>query len=123
MRRTSICRAVITFSLMGSLMFLTGCLVSASNKESRSGNYVADETLHQIEPGKTTTGWVRATLGQPTKVETLEDGTELWKYSYTERKDSSGAVFRIFAGSDKKEKTGTVFVQSKDGVVTKTWRG
>ncbi|HEX4795307.1 MAG TPA: outer membrane protein assembly factor BamE [Humisphaera sp.] len=123
MRRISISRALISISLMGSLVFLTGCLVSASSDQRRSGNYVSDETLKQIEPGMTTVGWIRATLGEPTKVDKLEDGTELWKYSYTEHKNSSGAVFLLFAGSDKQEKNGTVFVQTKNGVVTKTWRG
>jgi outer membrane protein assembly factor BamE (lipoprotein component of BamABCDE complex) len=100
-----------------------GCLVSSDSHQSRSGTYVSDETLRQIEPGKTSSGWVRATLGAPTKVEKLDGDGELWKYTYTERKESSGAVFLIFAGHDKKEISGTVFVEVRDGVVTKTWRG
>jgi outer membrane protein assembly factor BamE (lipoprotein component of BamABCDE complex) len=100
-----------------------GCLVTSHSDQHRSGNYVSDETLRQIEPGRTTASWVHATLGQPSKVERLDDGTELWKYSYTERKDSSGAVFLIFAGDDSKVTSGTVFVEVKNGIVTKTWRG
>jgi outer membrane protein assembly factor BamE (lipoprotein component of BamABCDE complex) len=117
-------RAPIVALLAGCLAMLTGgCLVSSSNNEKRSGAYVSDETIKQIEPGKTTTAWVRATLGPPTKIDKIDDSTDLWKYTYTEKKDSSGAVFLIFAGSDTKETTGTVFVESRNGVVTKTWRG
>jgi len=104
-------------------LFAGGCLISSDSSQHRSGTYVSDETLHQIEPGKTTSGWVRATLGPPTEVDKLDAGGELWKYTYTERKESSGAVFLIFAGHDKKEISGTVFVEVRNGVVTKTWRG
>ena len=37
-------------------------------------------------------------------------------------KDSSGAIFLIFAGSDKKERQHVAYVEIKDGVVTKKWR-
>lgn len=117
-------RRVLILSLMALAGLLAGgCLISSHSSQTRSGNYVSDETLKQIEPGKTTASWVRATLGQPSRVEKLEDGTELWRYTYTERKDSSGAVFLVFAGDDKKEISGTVFVEVKNGVVTRTWRG
>src|SRR5947208_6059188 len=103
--------------LLACVPLLAGCLVSADSHQSRSGSYVSDETLRQIEPGKTSSGWVRATLGAPTKVEKLDGGGEVWKYTYTERKESSGAVFLIFSGHDKKEISGTVFVEVRDDVV------
>jgi outer membrane protein assembly factor BamE (lipoprotein component of BamABCDE complex) len=101
-----------------------GCLVSASSNEKRSGNYVADSTFSQIEPGKTSAGWVKATLGEPDSKEKVDaSNSEIWKYSYTEKKESSGAVFLLFGGSDRKEKTGHAFVEIKDGVVVNKWRG
>ena len=104
-------------------LFGGGCLVSADSSQHRSGTYVSDETMRQIEPGKTSSGWVRATLGPPTKVDKLDGSGELWKYTDTEKKESSGAVFLIFAGHDKKETSGTVFIEVRDGVVARTWRG
>jgi outer membrane protein assembly factor BamE (lipoprotein component of BamABCDE complex) len=101
----------------------TGCLVSGSNEEKTTGNYVAPSTLDQIRPGKTTAGWVRATLGRPTSEEKLADGSEVWKYAYAEKRDSNTAVFLIFGGSSKTEKNHTVFVEIKDGLVTNAWRG
>ena len=100
-----------------------GCLVTGNSRQTRSGNYVADSTFNQIQPGKTTEGWVRATLGPPTSKDRLSDGTEIWKYSYTERRESSGAVFLIFGGHDEKEINGTAYVEIKNGVVTNAWRG
>src|SRR5213083_933168 len=76
------------------LLLVSGCLVSSSHEERVTGNYVADNTFSQIQPGKTTAGWVKATLGDPsTKTEVKESGTEVWKYQYTEHKDGSGAIF------------------------------
>lgn len=99
-----------------------GCLVTSNSNVQRSGNYVSDSTFNQIEPGKTTAAWIRATLGAPTSIDRIDSETEIWKYSYTLRKESSGAVFLIFGGSSANEDTHTAFVQLKEGVVTKAWR-
>ena len=105
------------------LFSLTGCLVTSSSKTTTSGNYVPAQTFDQIEPGKTTSAWVQATLGEPTcktKVETAN--SEIWKWNYTETKKGSGTVLFLFAGSSNDEKTRAAYVEIKDGVVTKKWR-
>lgn len=101
----------------------TGCLVSGSNEEKTTGNYVAPGTLDQIKAGKTTAAWVHATLGPPSSKGKLDDGSEVWKYEYAEKRESNSAVFLIFGGSNKTEKNHTVFVEIKDGLVTNAWRG
>jgi len=111
------------FIIMVSLT-LAGCLVTSSNEEKVTGNYVAESTFSKIEPGKTTAGWVKATLGDPSEKKPVpETNSEVWKYQYTEVKEGNGAIFLIFGGSNKKEKSGTAFVEIKDGVVTNKWRG
>ena len=112
------CSLLVLFALSSG-----GCLVTSHSNERHTGNYVSDETLRQIEPGKTTAAWIRSTLGAPTKVDQVEPNVELWKYSYTVHKDSSGTVFLIFAGDDSKESHAAVFVELKDGIVRRTWRG
>lgn len=114
-------RELVLFVSIGLLS--ASCLVSSDTHQSRTGNYVADSTFNQIQPGKTTEDWVRATLGPPTSLTKLGDGSQLWKYSYAERRESSGAVFLIFGGHDEKEQTHTAFVEMKDGRVTNAWRG
>jgi hypothetical protein len=79
--------------------------------------------MNTIEPGKTSKAWVLATFGEPTSKQEVEPGHEVWKYSYKETKQSSGYVFLITAGSDKTITGGNVFVEMKDDVVTKSWRG
>jgi outer membrane protein assembly factor BamE (lipoprotein component of BamABCDE complex) len=103
----------------------SGCLVMSSNTETRDGKFVADTTFDRIKPGETSAAWVKATLGEPsarTKVENQGDA-EVWKYTYTERKEGAGAIFLIFGGTNTKEKSGTAFVELKDGIVASKWRG
>ena len=109
---------IVIIGLLG-----TGCLMGGSSHVERSGTYVADATLNKIEPGKTEASWVVATLGQPNEKTQLETGHELWKYSYRETKNSSGFVFLVIGVSDEKVTDGRAFVEVKDGVVIKAWRG
>ena len=104
------------------LILLSGCLITGNTTETRSGNYVAETTFSKIEPGKTTAGWVAATLGEPTSKSSTGD-SEVWKYTYTQKTDNSVAVFLIFCGHNSSETTGTAFVKIKDGIVTNKWRG
>ena len=105
-----------------SLFLLSGCLVAHSSDQRVSGNFVPPNTFDRIEPGKTTAAWVKATLGEPSSKDTAGTNSEVWKYSYTEQKESSGAIFLIFGGSNVKERPGTAFVEIKDGVVVNKWR-
>jgi outer membrane protein assembly factor BamE (lipoprotein component of BamABCDE complex) len=111
----------IGFPLL-ALAFLSGCLVAHSSNQSYSGNYIPQDTFDRIQPGKTTAAWVQATLGEPSSRDKVDGATEVWKYSYTEKKESSGAIFLIFGGSDKKEQQHIAYVEMKDGVVSNKWR-
>src|SRR5437762_8990254 len=114
-----LCRAFLSLTLLAN----TGCLVGGSSEVKRDGNYISETTLNTIEPGKTGKAWVLATLGEPSSKKDIEPGHELWKYSYKETKEGDGYVFLIFAGSDKNVTGGNVFVEFKDDVVSKSWRG
>ena len=104
------------------VLLLPGCLVSSTSNQKVTGNYVPQNTFDRIEPGKTTSSWVKATLGEPSSKETTENAAEVWKYSYTEVKEGSGAIFLIFGGSDRKEFQRSAYVEFKDGIVTQKWR-
>ena len=111
----------VTLTLLG-LILLSGCLVSHTSNQSYSGNYIPENTFDRIEPGKTTSAWVQATLGEPSSKDKVDGDTEVWKYSYTEKKESSGAIFLIFGGCDKKEQQHVAYVEMTNGVVSKKWR-
>jgi outer membrane protein assembly factor BamE (lipoprotein component of BamABCDE complex) len=105
-----------------SLLPLTGCLVSSQNKRTTSGNYISSAAFSEIKEGTTTGEWVKATLGDPTSSSKLADGSEIWKWSYTETRDGQGTVFLLFSGSDQTVTKSNAFVEIKDGVVTRKWR-
>jgi len=79
-----------------------GCLVSSSTTEKRPGNFVPESTFSRLEPGTSTASFVEATLGAPTSKTTVDDGSEIWRWTYTESKAGSGAVFLIFGGPSEK---------------------
>jgi outer membrane protein assembly factor BamE (lipoprotein component of BamABCDE complex) len=109
-------------SLLCASILVTGCLVTGDHHESTTGTEVSDATFKQIKPNTTTEDWVRATLGPPTSDSHLRDGGKILKYNYSERRESSGAVFLIFGGHDEKRIDHTVFFEVHDGIVTKAWR-
>jgi outer membrane protein assembly factor BamE (lipoprotein component of BamABCDE complex) len=114
--------SVLAVSLF--LMFTgAGCLVGVSNTDTQSGNYVAQSTIDQIEPNQTTKSWVADIVGQPTSKVKVDDQTEIWKYSYSEKHESSGAVFLIFGGSNTKETAHTLFIEFRGDVVSRKWVG
>lgn len=115
---TLACAALtVAFSLA-----LGGCLITSHDHTDYSGRRVDSSTFSQIEPGKTTKSWVEAALGQPSSTTKLDDGSELMKWEYTERKTSGGSVFLIFAGDSTNETRHAAYVQVRDGVVSKAWR-
>lgn len=114
-------------AVLGLLAALTctqvGCLFGASSKTTQSGNWVAVSTFNQIEVGRSTTSFVEHVLPEPDSRKKLDDGTEIWKWAYTEKTEDAGYVFLIFGGSNEKVLKKTAYVQfGKDGVVTKAWR-
>jgi outer membrane protein assembly factor BamE (lipoprotein component of BamABCDE complex) len=99
-----------------------GCLIAHNQNETRTGRWVPEATFDQIKPGETTAAWVRATLGEPSEKNRIDDHSEIWKWSYSQVKSKEGFVFLIFAGSDKTETPGAAFVEIKDGTVVRKWR-
>jgi hypothetical protein len=116
-------RTAVAIGVLSALMALAqGCLIAGNSRTTSSGTKVAQSTFEQITPGSTTIGWVHATLGEPDS-KTQDGDDQVWKYTYKEQTDTSGAVFLIFAGSSTNQTTNTVFIEFKDGVVIKKWRG
>jgi outer membrane protein assembly factor BamE (lipoprotein component of BamABCDE complex) len=115
-------RRTLSVIVIASLLGLAGCLVSSDTHTSQSGKYVSDRTWRQIDEGETSAAWVEATLGEPTERKRMDDGTEIWRWNYTEHQSSSGHVFLLFDGSSSKERQSAAIIELKDGVVVKKWR-
>jgi hypothetical protein len=108
--------------LVCTSIMATGCLIAGDHEETTSGTQVSDATFNRIKPNSTTEDWIRATLGPPTSDSALHDGGRILKYVYTERHESSGAVFLIFGGHDERHVDHTAFIELHNGLVTNAWR-
>ena len=50
------------------------------------------------------------------------DETEIWKWEYREKRVQSGALIFVFSKDETTVSEGAVYVESKDGLVVRTWR-
>jgi hypothetical protein len=114
--------ASVTLLFTALTLFLSGCLISGEHRETESGTKVSEATFNRIKPNQTTEDWVRATLGAPTSDTALQDGGRVMKWTYTERHESSGAIFLLFGGHDEKKIIHTAYVEVHNGMVTNAWR-
>jgi len=120
--RTSL--ALRTLTLVAASLACTtlgGCLIGSNTQTESSGRSIGNETLAQIQPGKDT-AYVLALVGDPTDKTVLDGGTEIWKWRYTERKNSTGSVIFLLSAESKSESSKTTYVEFKDGIVVKAWR-
>ena len=88
------------------------------------GTNISDELPAEVKEGKTTDDWVPAVMGEPNARAELRDGTQIWRWTYRPV-EQQGSVVEFFSKSEKEPKpaTRTVFVQMRDGVVVRKWRG
>lgn len=105
----------------GSLTVLGGC-IHGSSSSIESGTRVGSRTFERIVPGETTKDWVRATLGEPARRATYEDGNELWVYNYSKTEKSKGSFLIIIGGSDVSETSQSTYIEFTGGVVTEAWQ-
>lgn len=117
-------RNVLIAGALGTFLTLaTGCLISHSSDTFETGHRVSPATLSEVEVGHTTRDWLIATLGEPTSSQLVNEHPhiEMLKYSYKKRKESSGSVFLIFAGSSSSSRHSTTYFELTNGVVTSYW--
>ncbi|MCC7388324.1 MAG: hypothetical protein IT431_06110 [Phycisphaerales bacterium] len=116
-------RRLVALSAAVVAMALPACSVIESENHVRySGNYVPTDSLSQIKLGESTPEYTGAILGEPTSKSDLEDGTSIWRWDYTVRKEGEGSLLLVFDGESSSEKKHSTFVQFKDGVAVKKWR-
>lgn len=99
---------------------LVGCIGGSSTKTS--GTFVGAETMERIEPGETTADRVRAMLGQPSRVNSTDDGSQIWVYQWKRTAKGGGMVFPIAFGNSSTETSGRAYVEVREGVVVDAWR-
>lgn len=111
---------VVACSVLALATFaaLPGCLISSQRKATVSGREVTAAEVSNIVPGTTTEGDVLTRFGPPSSTTQLSDGGKMHAWNATTREASTGTIFLIFSGVSVKEKTRSVMVACKDGIVT-----
>lgn len=112
---------VSLISLVLASAVLGGCLITASTRRSYDGVVPSDETIKEIEIGKTTVEWLIAVAGKPSSREKVDDHTELLRYEKTATVDKSFFVFLLMQSRVNTSTRETVVFEVVDGVVTKCW--
>ncbi len=109
--------------LLASLLPLAGCLIySDDTRYGEKGKAPTEHTLDQIQTGTTTRDWVLATLGDPSRQSTTEEGTELLEYQYSRKKDNQFIFCPFVFINDEGEEKQTLYFEVANGVVTKFWK-
>jgi outer membrane protein assembly factor BamE (lipoprotein component of BamABCDE complex) len=108
-------------SLLLLAPLVPACIINANSHTTQSGKFVSPDTVQRLEPGKGA-DYVTALLGEPSSKQALSDGTEIWKWSYRERKTSSGAVFLIVDSDQTTEVERATYVELKDSKVVRAWQ-
>ncbi|MGM0632255.1 MAG: hypothetical protein ACQETO_03675 [Pseudomonadota bacterium] len=100
---------------------LTGCLFVVDSKERHHGEQWSQHEADRIERGRTSASWIRENFGPPDRRVTYEDGTELWRYSNRRTTDSEVSLFLLFNIDIERDRTETLTLEIRDGVVTDHW--
>jgi hypothetical protein len=89
-----------------------------------TGTYVSEKLLERVRLNSTRADWLVAVFGAPDVQAKLDDGTEIWRWSYLPL-EQQGAIVDVFAGGGKDEpavKQSVTVIQLRDGVVIDKWR-
>jgi len=101
-----------------------GCVVNdaSSVKCSAKGAMVPQETLNQIEPGRTSKAKLVAILGEPTRKTKLDENTEWYVYEYTKTKKWDLTVLLLVRKKGTTRKTNRLYFEIRDDLVKRWWR-
>lgn len=120
---TSIFFPAARFALLSGLLLLaSGCAVIGSHQETKfTGTQVSATTLDKVRPGVTTEAWLRATLGEPSGTEVVDDSTRIMRYTSKEITRIETALLLVLDTSSRKETIRTVYFEIHDGVLDRYW--
>lgn len=100
---------------------VSACLVSSQTKKQTTGTPIGEQTLATIRPGMDGAE-VQKLLGPPTTRTSLDEGVEIWRWTYRTETTKTGQVFLLFGTEQTEETSGAVNVELKDGKVVRRWR-
>ena len=113
-------RALLLPAVVCLSIGLSGCLIGSHTRTENSGQFVSENTLAQIQPGKDKS-YVVALAGEPTSKVAVDASTEIWKWSYSQEVNSSGHVILLANSDTQTETRHTTFVEFNNSKVVKAW--
>ncbi len=110
--------------LAGTLLAASGCLVTSNSSVAYGckGQMVSQETLNQIDPGKTPETKLIALLGEPTNKKQLSEQCELYTYDYIKKTHTNVTVFLVLTSNESSEHRNRLYFEIEDGLVQKFWQ-
>ncbi len=87
------------------------------------GIYISDALLDRVDEDETTADWILAVFGEPTSRAELNDGTEIWKWSYTP-KAQTASLLSLWGGTQDEPRLqpSSAYLQLRNGKVIDKWR-
>ncbi|MEK7828458.1 MAG: hypothetical protein AAB197_05510 [Deltaproteobacteria bacterium] len=103
--------------IIAAAMTVTACATVSSVKVQTEGIKITKEQVEGIKPGLTTRNIIIETFGNPIKMESKTDGTDVLTYTYTEKKTPT--YFGEFIVNERQNKVTTITLEViiKDGLV------
>ncbi len=116
-------RTTVMVSLLCACGFAGGCFSAVSSRTIEPAGCAAhSDAVKQVIPGKTTAEWLLATMGKPTGKAPSPEGTEIYKYEYTETVRNQLHLL-LLPGAEETVKTRkTLCFEVRDGVIQRCWR-
>lgn len=110
----------VAFAALVSSVVLSSCLISSGVEVDIHGDYVDHESASQVEVGQSQE-YVCSLLGEPSAKTVFDDGGEMWKWDWTEERESKVSI--LFALSSKRETRGheAFHVEFSGGMVVRSW--
>ena len=96
-------------------------VIDTTSKVHTTGREISAETFDRIREGQDRRDLL-ALLGEPTSRAALEDGVEVWRWVYTERRESRTSLILVLDGSSTKEQERSWYVELEGGRVVRKWR-
>jgi len=110
----------LVVALVAVSLLVVGCVVCQTDEQYTG---IENDTLKQVECGRTTRDWVVETFGEPSEQILSDDGGEILKYKCVRKKDNKFVMFPPpIVIKDEKDVEHTVAFELREGIVKRYWK-
>lgn len=103
------------------LMLLTGCVLNVESDRRTRGDTWREDDVAEIRRGVTTSDWVLSAFGEPGRRVSNDRGSEIWRYTYRDRKQTEVGLIFLLHFDVADERHHELNIEISDGVVQDFW--